>query len=105
VGSGLAPFFRPESFYALQPIPESWKSACRQMNRPRNVRQSRSRPSSGRLFDARGPLQGFHQPVPVLFGASEADKHWYEHLYILDGDYFSADGNQLVFSELARHLL
>jgi hypothetical protein len=41
----------------------------------------------------------------VLFAASEADKNWYERYYILGDDHFSAEGNQLVFRELARHLL
>jgi hypothetical protein len=42
---------------------------------------------------------------PVFFAATEADKDWYEHLFILGDDHFSAAGNRLMFRELARHLL
>jgi hypothetical protein len=40
----------------------------------------------------------------VFFAASEADKNWYERLYIVGDDHFSAEGNQLVFRELAAAL-
>ena len=49
--------------------------------------------------------KAFINLYPVLFAASEADKNWYERFYILGDDHFSAEGNQLVFRELARHLL
>jgi len=32
----------------------------------------------------------------VLFAASEADRNWYEHLYIVGDDHFSAAGNAMV---------
>lgn len=52
-----------------------------------------------------GRCKAFINLYPVLFAASEADKNWYERFYILGDDHFSAEGNQLVFRELARHLL
>ena len=52
-----------------------------------------------------GRCKAFINLYPVLFAASEADKNWYERYYILGDDHFSAEGNQLVFRELARHLL
>ena len=42
---------------------------------------------------------------PAFFAATEADKDWYEHLFILGDDHFSAEGNRMMFRELARHLL
>jgi hypothetical protein len=42
---------------------------------------------------------------PPFFAAAAADKDWYEHLYILGDDHFSAGGNKMMFRELARHLL
>jgi len=42
---------------------------------------------------------------PVFFAAADTDKQWYEHLYILGDDHFSAAGNRFLFMELARHLL
>jgi len=42
---------------------------------------------------------------PAFFAAADADKDWYEHLYILGDDHFSAAGNRLMFREIARHLL
>jgi hypothetical protein len=52
-----------------------------------------------------GRCKAFINLYPVLFAASEADRKWYEHYYILGDDHFSAEGNALVFRELARHLL
>jgi len=52
-----------------------------------------------------GRCKAFINLYPVLFAASEADKKWYERFYIVGDDHFSAEGNRLVFRELARHLL
>ncbi|MDO8400745.1 MAG: hypothetical protein Q7T45_23300 [Bradyrhizobium sp.] len=49
--------------------------------------------------------KAFINLYPVLFAASEADRKWYERFYIVGDDHFSAEGNQLVFRELARRLL
>ena len=49
--------------------------------------------------------KAFINLYPVLFAASAADKNWYERYYILGDDHFSAEGNQLLFRELARKLL
>jgi hypothetical protein len=37
--------------------------------------------------------------------ATAADKNWYEHLFILGDDHYSAAGNRFLFLEIARHLL
>ena len=52
-----------------------------------------------------GRCKAFINLFPVFFAAADADKDWYEHLYILGDDHFSAAGNGFVFRELARHLL
>jgi hypothetical protein len=52
-----------------------------------------------------GRCKAFINLFPVFFAASEADKNWYERLYILGDDHFSAEGNRLMFRELARRLL
>ena len=52
-----------------------------------------------------GRCKAFINLFPVFFAATEADRNWYEHLYILGDDHFSAEGNRLMFRELARHLL
>lgn len=52
-----------------------------------------------------GRCKAFIDLYPVFFAASAADKNWYERYYILGDDHFSAEGNQLVFRELARRLL
>jgi hypothetical protein len=52
-----------------------------------------------------GRCKEFINLFPVFFAAAEADKDWYEHLFILGDDHFSAAGNRLMFRELARHLL
>jgi hypothetical protein len=41
---------------------------------------------------------------PVLFAASEADSNWYEHLYVVGDDHFSAAGNALVAREIEKRL-
>jgi hypothetical protein len=52
-----------------------------------------------------GRCKAFINLYPVFFAAADADKNWYEHLYILGDDHFSVDGNRLMFRELAKHLL
>jgi hypothetical protein len=42
---------------------------------------------------------------PVFFAAADRDKDWYEHLYILGDDHFSAAGNRMLFEELSKRLL
>jgi hypothetical protein len=42
---------------------------------------------------------------PVFFAAADRDKDWYEHLYILGDDHFSAEGNRMLCEELSKHLL
>jgi len=49
--------------------------------------------------------KAFIDLFPVFFAAADADKNWYEHLYILGDDHFSAAGNQLMFREMAKRLL
>jgi hypothetical protein len=52
-----------------------------------------------------GRCKAFINLYPVFFAAADADKNWYEHLYIVGDDHFSAEGNRLMFRELAKHLL
>ncbi len=52
-----------------------------------------------------GQCKAFINLFPVFFAAADADKDWYEHLFILGDDHFSAAGNRLMFREIARHLL
>ena len=52
-----------------------------------------------------GRCKAFIDLFPVFFAAADADKNWYEHLYILGDDHFSAAGNQLMFREMAKRLL
>jgi hypothetical protein len=52
-----------------------------------------------------GRCKAFINLFPPFFAATEADKDWYEHLFILGDDHFSAAGNRMMFRELARHLL
>ncbi|HZE51793.1 MAG TPA: hypothetical protein VE111_00745 [Bradyrhizobium sp.] len=52
-----------------------------------------------------GRCKAFINLFPVFFAAADADRNWYEHLYILGDDHFSVDGNRLMFRELAKHLL
>ncbi|QWG16402.1 hypothetical protein KMZ68_15380 [Bradyrhizobium sediminis] len=52
-----------------------------------------------------GRCKAFINLFPVFFAAAEADKDWYEHLFILGDDHFSVEGNRMMFRELARHLL
>ena len=52
----------------------------------------------------KGRCKAFIDLFPVFFVAADADKDWYEHLFILGDDHFSAAGNRLMFQELARRL-
>jgi len=52
-----------------------------------------------------GRCKVFIDLFPVFFAAADADKDWYEHLYILGDDHFSAAGNRMMFEELAKRLL
>jgi hypothetical protein len=52
-----------------------------------------------------GRCKAFINLFPPFFAATESDRKWYEHLYILGDDHFSAEGNRMMFRELARHLL
>jgi hypothetical protein len=51
-----------------------------------------------------GRCKAFIDLYPVFFAASEADKNWYERLYIVGDDHFSAAGNRMIFEEVAKHL-
>jgi hypothetical protein len=48
--------------------------------------------------------KAFINLFPVFFAASEADKGWYERLYIVGDDHFSAAGNEMVAREIERRL-
>jgi len=52
-----------------------------------------------------GHCKAFIDLFPVFFAAADADKDWYEHLYILGDDHFSAAGNRMLYAELAKRLL
>jgi hypothetical protein len=52
-----------------------------------------------------GRCKAFVNLFPAFFAAADADKDWYEHLFILGDDHYSADGNRFMFHELAKHLL
>jgi hypothetical protein len=52
-----------------------------------------------------GHCKAFIDLFPVFFAAADADKDWYEHLYILGDDHFSAGGNRRLYEELAKRLL
>ena len=49
--------------------------------------------------------KAFIDLFPVFFAAADSDKDWYEHLYILGDDHFSAAGNRMMFEELAKRLM
>jgi hypothetical protein len=49
--------------------------------------------------------KAFIDLFPAFFAAADADKDWYERLYILGDDHFSAAGNRMLFEELAKRLL
>ena len=48
--------------------------------------------------------KGFINLFPVLFAQAEADGNWYERLYIVCDDHFSAEGNALVAREVEKRL-
>jgi hypothetical protein len=48
--------------------------------------------------------KAFINLFPVFFAAAEADRNWYEHLYILGDDHFNKNGNRLMFQELEKRL-
>ncbi|MGE0285221.1 MAG: hypothetical protein AB7I42_01305 [Bradyrhizobium sp.] len=48
--------------------------------------------------------KAFIDLFPVFFAASEADSKWYERLYIVGDDHFSAAGNAMVARELEKRL-
>ena len=50
-------------------------------------------------------MQAFINLNPVFFAAVDADKNWYEHLFIVGDDHYSAVSNRLMFEQLAKHLL
>src|SRR5215813_10597461 len=52
-----------------------------------------------------GRCKAFVDLFPVFFAAADRDKDWYEHLYILGDDHFSAAGNQMLYEELAKRIL
>ena len=52
-----------------------------------------------------GRCKAFINLFPPFFAAADADKDWYEHLFILGDDHYSAAGNRFMFHELAKHLL
>jgi len=49
--------------------------------------------------------KAFIDLFPMFFAATDHDKNWYERLYILGDDHFSAEGNRMLFEELSKHLL
>ena len=49
--------------------------------------------------------KAFIDLFPMFFAASQADRNWYEHLYIGAGDdHFSAEGNAVVAREVEKRL-
>jgi hypothetical protein len=52
-----------------------------------------------------GHCKAFIDLFPVFFAAADADPDWYQHLYIVGDDHFSAQGNRIMFQELAKRLL
>jgi hypothetical protein len=49
--------------------------------------------------------KAFIDLFPTFFAASDRDRDWYEHLYILGDDHFSAAGNRMMFEELKERLM
>jgi hypothetical protein len=49
--------------------------------------------------------KAFIDLFPVFFAAADHDRNWYERLYILGDDHFSAEGNRMLFEELSKRLL
>ncbi len=51
-----------------------------------------------------GRCKAFIDLFPAFFAVADADRGWYEHLFILGDDHFSADGNRFMFRQLAKRL-
>jgi hypothetical protein len=51
-----------------------------------------------------GRCKAFINLFPPFFAAADADRDWYEHLFILGDDHYSAEGNRFMFREMAKHL-
>ena len=52
-----------------------------------------------------GRCKAFIDLSPPFIAMKKAHEDWYERLFIAGDNHFSAEGNKLVFSELAKHLL
>jgi hypothetical protein len=52
-----------------------------------------------------GHCKAFIDLFPAFFAAADADKDWYERLYILGDDHYSVAGNRMLYEELAKRLL
>jgi hypothetical protein len=52
-----------------------------------------------------GHCKAFINLFPAFFAVADSHKDWYEDLYILGDDHFSAAGNRMLFEELAKRLL
>jgi len=50
----------------------------------------------------KGRCKSFINLFPAFFVAAEADSNWYERLYIVGDDHFSAEGNAMVARELEK---
>lgn len=51
-----------------------------------------------------GRCKAFINLFPAFFAAADADKGWYERLFILGDDHFSAAGNRFMFQQIAKYL-
>jgi hypothetical protein len=51
-----------------------------------------------------GRCKAFINLFPPFFAAADTDRDWYEHLFILGDDHYSAEGNRFMFREMAKHL-
>jgi hypothetical protein len=51
-----------------------------------------------------GRCKAFINLFPAFFAAADADKDWYEHLFILGDDHYSVEGNRFMFRELEKRL-
>jgi hypothetical protein len=51
-----------------------------------------------------GRCKAFIDLYPAFFAAADADKNWYERLYIVGDNHFSAVGNRMMFQELTKRL-
>lgn len=55
-------------------------------------------------FCERRHCKAFVNLFPAFFAAAGADKDWYEHLYNVGDNHFSAAGNEMMFREIAKRL-